>query len=96
MLCQPMTPTPELKVYVSGSVASPGVYSVDARRQVCKTLWKRPEVHPKTRTLSASTWPLRVEDEGRYHVPTAEDGASPFWRSRPLRSLRTSLKSPAD
>lgn len=70
------TPTPELKVYVSGSVASPGVYALMPGDRVVDAL-EAAGGPSEDADLECVNLALRVEDQGRYHVPTAEDGCKP-------------------
>ena len=71
-----LTPTPELKVYVSGSVSSPGVYSLNPGDRVQDAL-EAAGGPSGDADLDCVNLALRVEDEGRYHFPGEEDGCKP-------------------
>ena len=73
ILLPTLTPTPELKVYVSGSVASPGVYSLNPGDRVENAL-EAAGGPSEDADLDCVNLALRVEDEGRYHFPGEEDG----------------------
>ena len=71
-----LTPTPELKVYVSGSVASPGVYSLMPGDRVADAL-EAAGGFAEDADLDCVNLALRVKDEGRYHFPGAAEGCKP-------------------
>ena len=71
-----LTPTPELKVYVSGSVASPGVYSLASGNRVEDAL-EAAGGPSDNADLDCVNLAMRVKDEGRYHFPGVDDGCKP-------------------
>lgn len=62
------TPTPELKMYVSGAVASPGVYVLQPEDRIEDALRAAGGPLPDA-DLSALNLALRVHDQARIHVP---------------------------
>ena len=71
-----LTPTPELKVYVSGSVASPGVYSLTPGDRMADAL-EAAGGPVEGADLDCVNLAQRVKDEGRYHFPGAAEGCKP-------------------
>ena len=77
-------PTPtDIRVQISGAVASPGVYSMSEGDRVMDVLAAAGGARPGA-DLSALNLARRVEDEAHYHVPpvgsTAAPGIQPFSR----------------
>ncbi len=71
-----LTPTPELKVYVSGSVTSPGVYALAPGDRVEDAL-EAAGGPAEGADLDCVNLALRVKDEGRYHFPDAAEECRP-------------------
>ena len=66
------TPTPELMVYVSGEVASPGVYTLKRGDRVTDALITAGGASQGA-LLSCINLALRVKDEDQVHVPGPEE-----------------------
>ena len=66
------TPTPELKVYISGAVTSPGVYTMNEGDRV-EDVIAAAGGGAKDAQLSCINQALRVTDEAHYHVPGPEE-----------------------
>ena len=66
------TPTPELKVYISGSVAKPGVYDLTAGDGLADAIAAAGGAN-RDAQLSCINLALRVRDEAHVHVPGADE-----------------------
>ena len=64
------TPTPELKVYVTGAVAEPGVYSMREGQRLVDVIAAAGGA-VRGSQLSCINLAIRVTDEAHYHVPGA-------------------------
>ena len=70
------TPTPELKVHVSGAVESPGVYALRPGDRLLEAL--DAAGGPTDRALlSCVNLALRVTDEAHYHIPGEGESCQP-------------------
>ena len=72
----PIPELPELKVYVSGAVARPGVYSMAQSDRLADALEAAGGAVHGAR-LDCVNQSLRVKDEAHYHVPGAEEQCQP-------------------
>ena len=64
------SPTPELKVYITGAVARPGVYTAREGERLADAITAAGGATQDAQ-LSCVNMALRVQDEGHYHVPGA-------------------------
>ena len=72
ILLSTVTPTPQLKVYISGAVAQPGVYDLKAGDRLVDALAAAGGAN-KDAQLSCINLALRVTDESHVHVPGADE-----------------------
>ena len=89
---QPAAPAAEIKVYVTGAVASPGVYAVEAgsrlEQVVAAAGGLTGDADPEAVNLA-----VRVEDEQHWHVPRAGESARPPTSGAPTASSKIDLNS---
>ncbi len=70
------TPTPVLKVYVSGAVSRPGVYPMAESDWLADAIEAAGGATRQAR-LDCVNLALRVKDEAQYHVPDSEEQCQP-------------------
>ena len=70
------TPTPELRVHISGAITSPGVYELNPGDRLVEALAAAGGATDDAR-LSCVNLALRVTDEAHYHIPGAEEPCLP-------------------
>ena len=68
----PPTVVPDIRVQVSGAVVSPGVYTMSERDRVMDAVAAAGGVRPNA-NLSALNLAHRIEDEGHYRIPFADE-----------------------
>ena len=61
------SPTPELKVYITGAVARPGVYTVQEGERLADTIIEAGGTTQDAQ-LPCVNLAVRVQDEGHYHI----------------------------
>ena len=70
------TPTPELKVYISGAVARPGVYTLKVGDRLADAIAAAGGAAEDAQ-LSCINLAVRVKDEAHFHVPKAGEPCQP-------------------
>lgn len=84
------TPTTEIRVYVSGAVASPGVYTLKAGDRAVDAIEKAGGATPEA-DLDQINLAARLVDGGRLHIPKVGETGSPSGPSQKININTASL-----